>query len=524
MVKQPAKVNYFFGGAYKSLWRTIYKSFFKMLFLIKESTVLFFKALKLFIVAFFHFVGSVFTFNFPVIWEATKATVIALWNLTYAFPVFLCTLVFAPCLCLTLSGILLVVFLSLMLIIYLTYITVYLLDLIFRKIKQLSNTCSNCQHKIKIPVYICPRCGVEHTKLIPSKYGIFKRKCNCGEKLPTIFLTGREKLESKCPYCDIDLGDTAHVDITIPVVGGPSAGKTCYIHMAMADIEKNAYNDHKLEYEYDINNSTDEYAINMSYLNDGSVPAKTSDMRLRFYRFYLKPKRAFKHLISLCDVGGEIYDDSASLGEQIAFTHTKAFMMIIDPLSITEYRKELEKTVDVAQYGPSAKEIDEVLTMLITTLENMCGISSKEMMNRDVAIVFSKADIPGLNEKIGNIAVARYMANNPGVSRLEAQNAVCEEFLKEYDEYGFINAVKSKFKVVQYFTCSALGHNEDGSQFVSSGVSDPVYWIIDKISASINLSKIWGGTLPLDVESEDPIEAENEAEDEAEDASEEEDN
>ena len=499
MVKQPAKVNYFFGGAYKTLWRTIYKTFFKCLITIKDAAVECFYATVLFFKAFFHFVASVFTFNFPVIWEATKATVVALWHMTYAIPVFLCVVFFAPALCLSLSAMLLLFFLAVMSLIYITFVTVYLLDLLYRKIKQISNTCSNCQHKIKIPVYICPECGREHTRLIPSKYGIFKRTCICGAKLPTIFLTGREKLDSKCPHCEVELADTTHVDITIPVVGGPSAGKTCYIHMAMADIDKYSYEDHGLEYEYDTSNSTDEYAANMSYLKAGSVPAKTSDMRLRFYRFYLKPKKAFKHLISLCDVGGEIYDDSASLGEQIAFSHVKGIIMVIDPLSIKEYRKELEKqNVNVAQYGPSAKEIDEILTMLITTLENMCGVSSKALLDRDVAIVFSKGDIPGLADKIGRKAVAKYMAKNPESSILEAQNAVCEQFLKDYDEYGFINAVKSKFKVVQYFSCSALGHNEDGSDFTSSGVSEPVYWIIDKISASINLSKIWGGKLPYD--------------------------
>ena len=503
MIKQPAQVNYFFGDAYKGVGRTIIGAFAKAFGLIGTSAAYFGKAFVAFIVSFIDLVKAVFTFDFREIWDNTKYAVRALWALCYAGPIFGVLLIAAPTLTLALSALLIGIFATIMLLIYITYMILYALDLLYRKIKQISSTCRNCQNKIKSPIYLCPSCGVEHTKLIPSKYGIFKRRCECGAKIPTTFFNGREKLESLCPHCKNEI-DSEHVDITVPVVGGPSAGKTCFIHMAISDIEKNSYNDHNLSYEYDPA-SDDEFEMNMNYLNSGNVTMKTSDMRLRFYSFYLKPKRGYKHQISLCDVGGEIYDDSSALGEQIAFTHTKAFLMVIDPLSVMDYRKELEAEMDITPYGPSEKSIDEVLSMLITTLENMCNITAKDMLNRDVAIVFSKGDIPGLDDKIGNKAVAKYMMANPDVSRLDAQNAVCEQFLKDYDEYGFLNGVKSKFKTVQYFASSALGHPADGSDFVSTGVSEPIYWIVDKISASINLSKIWGQKLPEvseDVEAE----------------------
>ena len=491
MKKQPAKVNYFFGGAYRMLLNTILGSFAKTFGLISVLAPLPFKAFIYLVKAFVALVVSIFALDFGDIWDNTKETVVALWSFTYTLPTFLSVLILTPTMCLFLSAVQLVIFLLVMFIIYVVYSLTYVLDLLFRKIKQISNTCRHCQHKIKNPIYICPSCGVEHDMLIPSKYGIFKRTCECGAKLGTTFMSGRERLDSMCPFCNNAIADTAHVDITVPVVGGPSAGKTCFIHMAIADLEKNSMTDHSLEYEYDPG-TDDEYAMNMSYINSGNVPMKTSDMRLRFYSFYLKPQKGIKHLISLCDVGGEIYDDSSSLGTQVALTHSKAFLMVIDPLSMLDYRKELEQSgVDVSQYGPSAKPIDEVLSLLITTLENMCNISAKDMLNRDVAIVFSKGDLPGLEEKIGQTAVEDYMTSHAGTTRLDAQNAVCEQFLKDYDEFGFLNAVKSKFKVVQFFASSALGHNADGSSFESKGVSEPVYWIVDKISASIDLTEVW---------------------------------
>ena len=71
------------------------------------------------------------------------------------------------------------------------------------------------------------------------------------------------------------------------------------------------------------------------------------------------------------------------------------------------------------------------MKLLIEALINMKCISQASMMNTDVAVVFTKGDIPGLEEKIGKTAVAEYMANNPKMTRFEAQNKVCEAFLQQ---------------------------------------------------------------------------------------------
>ena len=492
MQKQPAKVNYFFGKAWKLPFQTIAGAFKRAGIHIADSAIYCFTSTIDFIKAFIALVFSIFRVDFSDIWDCTKETVVALFVFSFALPNFVFVLFLIPTFCIVLSALQMAVFLAMMLVIYVTFTLVFFIDWLYRRMRHISSTCEQCQAKTALPIYTCPRCGVKHTSLIPSKYGIFKRECECGAKLATTFLNGREAIDAECPTCGNSIRDGGkHIDIPIPVVGGPSAGKTCLIHMAIDSFEKNAYSDHGLNFEYSPNED-DEYSMNMSYLNSGNVPMKTSDMRLRFYRFYMQPEKKIKHLVSLCDVGGEVYDNSEALGEQRGLTHSKAFIMVIDPLSIENYRKELEENIDIAKYGPSEKAIDEVVSMLISTLENMCNLSDKDMLNRDLAIVFSKSDIPGLDEKIGEEAVSDYMASHAGTTRLQAQNAVCEQFLREYEEDDFINSIKSKFKSVQYFACSALGHNADGQKFVPNGVTDPIYWILDKNSPQYDLSKYWG--------------------------------
>ena len=238
----------------------------------------------------------------------------------------------------------------------------------------------------------------------------------------------------------------------------------------------------------------DDYEDNMNNINHGYLPEKTNDMRLKYYQFYLNPLTSkIRTLVSLCDVGGEVYSDSMSLGEQIGYKYANAFLLVIDPLSIAMYREEVQKSnINPGSYGYSSDSVDEIISMLITTLENMFCISSKDMLKTDVAVVFSKCDIPGLSDKIGDPAVARYVQNNPSVTRYDAQNAVCETFLRDYEEINFLNSLKSKFKTIQFFCSSSLGHNMNGTPFEAYGVEDPVLWLIDKTSASVDLKDKWG--------------------------------
>lgn len=368
-------------------------------------------------------------------------------------------------------------------VVYIGFVIVAFFDFVYRAIKRISSVCPNCQYRFDLPTYICPSCGRKHTRLVPSKYGIFKRKCLCGTKLPTTFFNGRQKLKSVCTKCEFSFdyksssGD--QVEICIPVVGGASAGKTCFINMAIAQIQQSVASKKGYNFEY-LANGLNEYEDIVQGMKRGYLPEKTSDMRLKYYQFYLTPKdEKIKRLVSICDVGGEIYADGNMIGNQIGFRYANAFIIVIDPLSITEFRKEIGTKVNLAKYGASAMTIDEILSRLVTTLENLYSISSKVMLKTDVAIVFTKCDLPGLDEQIGRKAVNTYIRNHYA-TREAASNILCEAFLRKYEEDNFVNNVKSKFKSVQYFTCSSLG-DVNSSSFNPDGVEEPIMWLMKKI-------------------------------------------
>jgi hypothetical protein len=468
--KQPAELSYFFYGGFVDLAQVISGTF-------TECGIIIGKSKEGLVEVWFGFDEIPAIIRFIV-----KLSVSSF----HLFKLIFCSIV-TPLICLLISMFQITTLLAWFLTASILFFVIIISDRIFCTINAIANHCPVCQTHFTMPVYICPKCTVEHTKLRPGIYGILYRKCNCGEKLPTTFFNGRQKLQALCPDCKSNIkGGGLQASWCIPVVGGPSAGKTCYINMTMMSLEKNSESMYGLSFVYE-NNGLDEYEENCNRLSRGYLPEKTTDHRLRYYQFSLTPKKATKQLISLCDVAGELFDIKTGGNEivkQIGFRYANSFILLIDPLSISAYRNEVSKAVNLDEYKGSVQHLDEMLDTFIGTLQNMFSIKASSMLNTSVAVVFTKADIPGLDIKIGKNAVLKNAARNDKKTIYQTQNQLCEQFLREYNEDGFLNNLKSRFKSIQFFTCSALGHIENGKPFVASNVDEPFFWLV-KIQSKV---------------------------------------
>lgn len=494
MEKQPAKINYFFKGGYVELWMTVRSTFSKLGKDISDAWEMIAEGWGEFWESFLSAILSIM--GFDIEWDEIGQAIVGIFKISFGIGKLIFILIVTTALCLLFSLLHAVTLLIIMGVAYFFFFLWLLADKTYCLLKHIASNCPTCQNRFVLPVYKCPQCMAEHTSLRPGRYGIWKRTCNCGYKLPTTFFNGRGKLAAYCRCCGTRIEDGGqHKHICIPVIGGTSSGKTCFVHQSITAIGRSAA-DYGLHYQYSANRA-DDYAENMNHIDHGALPEKTNEMRLKYYQFYLYPTaEKIKILISLCDVGGEVYSDSLLLGKQIGYKNADALLLVMDPLSITKYREEIRKqNVDPRLYGYSSDSADGVIGMLVSTLENVFCMDPKDVLKKDIAVVFSKCDIPGLSEKIGDAAVEKYLREHPSLGRYDAQNAVCENFLSEYEETNFLNSLKSKFRSVQFFCASSLGHNANGTPFRPHGVEDPVLWLIDKASTSIDLKKKWGKRL-----------------------------
>ena len=377
---------------------------------------------------------------------------------------------------------------------------VYVLDTVYLKLKSIRLSCPVCQNKYTVPAYVCPKCGAVHNALRPGRYGLFHRTCSCGERLPSTCFTGRHKLDYKCPHCGkLNSGNSLTHEISIPVIGGADSGKTCYINMSINQLEKVAPK-YDLEFKFENVNSSNDYEQNISLLEKGLLPEKTGDIRMSYYQFYLTEKGAkVKNLVSLCDVKGELFSNAHGVSEQVGFKNAKQFLLILDPLSVQDFKEKIAAERDVSKSSGSVMNMDEVLNAVIDTLEAYSAKSKKRSFKYDVAVVINKCDIPEVSDEIGRKAIDAALNNGSLAlkTELDAINYVCENFLKKYNENNFLQQLKSKFNTVQFFVSSALGRDADNTnkKFEPINVEDAVLWLVDRESSKINLKEKWHKTV-----------------------------
>lgn len=463
--EQPARISYFFGKGYTDLGNTI-----------KEAWIRNFESAKI---------------QLAISGEKGYFTMGGAMNLVAAISIFVFGTIITALTSLLHVGVLFLFFAA----IYLGFGVLWLVDRIYIYANKIKNACPNpaCQAPFLIPTYECPECGVKHTALVPSKYGILKRTCICGAKLPTTFLNGRGQLKAYCPECDTELsGDTASRQYAFPVIGGPSVGKTCFINMAIDQMMCDVAPAQGWEMKFLTDADEKDHALAMRSLNQGVRLMKTELNALTAYQMMLTlPKEKIGRRINIYDISGEMFSSSSDFQSNQAYSYANGIIFIIDPLTLNQFAMEVEDKIDLNAYGASAKDFDDILNIMLINLEKMLGLKDKDTLKRNLAVVINKVDVPTLEERIGETAAQQYLVENTETckSYMDARDAVCRDFLMDYGAGNFVRTAEAKFKSVRYFTCSALGHNHEGQPYEGKNVVDPVLWLLQQSDNSIKITE-----------------------------------
>ena len=388
----------------------------------------------------------------------------------------------------------LIVLISFFILIYIGFSIVWLCDRAYLYRNKIFTACNECKEKSLIPTYICPNCGAKHTNLTPGAYGILKRKCSCGEKLPTSFVNNRRNLQAICPHCSSQLSDRESVPICIPIVGGRSVGKTAFITaFSKGFIEKIApakgwdiefYNEAKSDIYKEI---SQDYLSGSTRMTDRPQDInKTSSVS---FSFFVKGKE-FKpeRLVHVYDIAGEVFTDNSENEVQKQYEYCQGMVLMIDPFSIPSVRYRYEKNLspeDVAGIGKA--DINGIINNFINKLRDVTGLTDRKMLRVPLAIVLSKTDSAELYDEFSKNKLDELLLSSPDIhfNDYDAQDYLCREFLKENGMESFLNVVNIKFKNNRYFVCSAIGHTRDAGEYNPKGVLEPMEWLFGKADYKI---------------------------------------
>lgn len=479
--EQPAKISYFFGPGWRDLGNFIIKLWNKNV----ESSQNYYKKYQNF--------GL--TSLKGIYWLTCSLSVVIYGTIFFIF----ISIIFS-------------IFLSLFFVlIYLGFSLLWIFDRLYLKQKKIFTACPECKGKSIIPTYACPNCGIKHTNLTPSKYGILYRTCSCGEKLGTTFITGRKNYPAFCQCCGHPLSDRENVPICIPIVGGRSVGKTSFITAFSKEfIDKIApaygwktefYNKEKAnifkEINSDYQNGTTRMTARPQDIN------KTSSIS---FSFFLRGKE-FKQerLIHIYDIAGEVFTDNNENEIQRQYEYCQGIIFILDPFSIpavkNKYSHELQPA-DIA--GMGLANVGNIIDAFMNKLREVTGISLNKVSSVPIAIVISKIDTSGLSNELGESAIAKKKAENPKkfVNDMDIEDYLCRKFLIEYGMESFVNSINIKFKNNRYFACSAIGHTRGKGEYKPIGVVEPMEWLFK--NADSTMKKVWNehkfGEVPLKME------------------------
>lgn len=481
-VPQPAKKSYFFDKGYKDLgntikgaWQRNFTSIGKYKDNIAESKGVDDKGL--------------FVFKFIV----NSLAIIAV-------------LICGSAITLILSAVNISILLVFMILVYIGFTVVWTTDRVYLLQKRIFTACHECKGKSLIPTYLCPNCGEKHTNLTPGVYGILKRTCNCGEILPSTFFNGRRELKAICHNCWLEgktteLNDRETVPICIPVVGGPSVGKTAFITAFSYDfIEKIApaksweielYNDDKSKIFKEI---TQDYQTGSTRLTKRQTDInKPSSISFSFFvkGDEFKPER----LVHVYDIAGEVFTDNSENEVQKQYEYCQGIVLIIDPFSIPSVKYKYERDLTPEDLDVIGKaDINGIVNSFLNKLREVTGLSDRKILSVPLAVVIDKADSAGLFNELGEGAINTLRATNPEKynNTMDLQDYLCRKFLKDNGMESFLNTIKIKFKNNRFFVCSAIGHTRDKGAYQPKGIMEPMEWLFR--NADSKMATSWKDT------------------------------
>ena len=456
---EPARRSYFFGPGYAQLFATI-----KSAFELNAASGTKISA-----------TGKSFKGASTGIWGAAKA----IGGFIYTVVGYICVYVIGMILCAVLGlihGSITTVF---MILSYVIFTIVWIIDRIYLLKNKIRSDCPTCHSRFLIPTFMCPDCGAMHKKLVPGPYGIWKHKCTCGKKLPATFLNGRSKLEAFCPDCGSPLVASDARPVVFQLVGGSKAGKTVYLSAFFHEYLQKLSSNKNLEFTI-----TDQYQPFFDELeewyNGIDCPA-TAQLNSQMYPLLIDRSLGVKRQFSIYDIAGEMFDGFTADTEiqQQQFHYCDGLLFLIDPFSSGNLRtNKINAGEDVSDFSDMA--VEDVATNFINYLIRTGHVKANSRCNIPIAILIAKADIKEVKREIGPAKISNIFRNNTEQygTYENARDSICRQFLVDIGLSATVDNLETQFSNLHYFPVSAMGHSADGTPYEPWGIMEAVEWML----------------------------------------------
>lgn len=332
--------------------------------------------------------------------------------------------------------------------------------------RRTSYECPVDHERFALPVYVCPGCGAQHKRLVPGRWGVIKRECQCGRvALPTMVLNGRQRVPQICPSGHPIAGLIGYTELLrVALVAGPRAGKSTFLAGALHELE--ALSETGSLALGVVDESRAEFDTAMNNLRKGLLPPKTQGRSPAVVAEVQGSGRS--RALSLYDVAGESYAGDDEIRDLRFLERPSGLLLLVDPLSLERFADDRAPEIAAAEDRLRPSNVPP-----IRVLERTLGALSEAGVRTDklpLAVVVGKTDALAIGDEI---AALEGRSNGRSIPT----------WLEQQGGGNFVRAVEDAFPRVGWFSASALGRMPDpGDQrpFEPTGTAEPVLWILQQ--------------------------------------------
>ena len=302
-------------------------------------------------------------------------------------------------------------------------------------------SCPTCHHRVVYPAYECPGCGTRHHDVRPGRYGLTRRICACGHRMPTLLLLGSHRMTAYCSNsaCGAPLAAGAGTarEIVVPMLGATTAGKT----RMMLALAATLVDGHPLS-GLRAGPADEETGRRLAQLqgtlaSKGSTDKTLAQDAMRGFSFNLNGGRV-KRLVHIYDPPGERLNDSTLLHELRFMRMADSFVFVVDPLAIPDVWDSLDPGArGRLQPVRSARPPDFIFSQVVQSLEGM-GVQPRK---KALAVAVTKSDLTA------GIPICAELGDNSDAVRHWLNDRVGMD--------NMVRAISKAFGDVRYFHTTA---------------------------------------------------------------------
>jgi Double-GTPase 2 len=266
------------------------------------------------------------------------------------------------------------------------------------RLKHIKMSCPVCFERVPYPGYVCPnaRCKHPHRDVRPGRFGILRRRCECGTPMKTLLLFGSARMAAFCPHCDhlLEHRPGEAPEVVLPFFGAAGAGKTRLLFSVVTQLQAwgEEGEETKLTAEFADSVTTRELAAAADILRYDRTTSATLPELPRAHVIRLITGRTTR-ILHLFDAAGERFYTAERTRELGYLGKARTFVLVIDPLSVDSFWQRLtpERQAELAPLRSAAPSPELAYQQAHQAIEGM-GVNLRAAR---IAVVFSKADKTG---------------------------------------------------------------------------------------------------------------------------------